>query len=77
MGIVQDGATRFNIDKEKYETVNIVKSDVSEFHGRKLKDFSEYYYMEEGLDENGSRIYWFSMVPLIYLYRKYVPALTC
>lgn len=56
LGIVQDGATRFNIDKEKYETVNIVKSDVSEFHGRKLKDFSEYYYMEEGLDENGNRV---------------------
>lgn len=56
LGIAQDGAVHFNKDKEKYETVTVLNSDVSEFHGRKLKDFSEYYYMEEGLDENGNPV---------------------
>lgn len=56
MGIVQDGAVYFNKEKQKYETGNILNSDVSVFRCRKLKDFSDYYYMEEGLDKDGNRV---------------------
>ncbi len=56
LGIAQDGAVHFNKDKGRYETVTVLNSDVSEFHGRRLKDFSDYYYMEEGLDENGNPV---------------------
>lgn len=56
LGIAQDGAVHFNKDKEKYETVTILNSDVSELHCRRLKDFSEYNYMEEGLDEAGNQV---------------------
>lgn len=56
LGIVQDGTVHFNQDKQKYETTNILNSDTGQFRCRKMKDFSDYYYMEEGLDENGSRV---------------------
>lgn len=56
LGIVQDGTVYFNPDKQKYEKMNVLNSDVSEFQCRKLKDFSEYSYMEDGLDENGNPV---------------------
>lgn len=59
LGIAQDGRVHFNEDKEKYETVTILNSDVSELHCRRLKDFSQYNYMEEGLDEAGNQVYRF------------------
>lgn len=56
LGIVVDGITRFNINKQKYETINFFSDDKFELTSQTEKNIEGYWCYGEMEDENGNWI---------------------